>query len=94
MAARRGQLNKYYSSRGIVSYEIELAHDGLHKHRIIKGNDPFFVQRKAEVQLAEWEDQWRRKRAAQSRTRETNLRRAEREKKQQYQEEQKEQAAE
>jgi restriction system protein len=71
-----------------------LAHDGLHKHRIIKGNDPLFVQRKVEVQLAEWEDQWKRKRAAQSRTREANLRRTEREKKQQYQEDQKEQAAE
>jgi restriction system protein len=94
MTARRGQLNRYISSRGLISYEIELAHDGLHKHRIIKGNDPLFVQRKVEVQLAEWEDQWRRKRAAQSRTRDANLRRTEREKKQQYQEEQKEQAAE
>lgn len=94
MTARHGQMNRYISSRGMVSYEIELAHDGLHKHRLIKGNDPLFVQRKAEVQLAEWNEQWRRKQALQKRTRQASLHRQEREEKKRHQEEQKGLAAE
>jgi len=93
VAARVGQMSQYVSSRGAVSYEIELSHKELHKHRIIKGNDALFVQRKAEVQLAEWEEQWARKRAMMARSEQTRLRYQAREQKKQYQEEQKELAA-
>jgi restriction system protein len=33
-------------------------HDGLKKHRLIKGNDPTVVNRKADVQAADWEERW------------------------------------
>jgi restriction system protein len=68
-------LRRVVSSRGLVSYEIELSHDGLHKHRVIKGNDPEFVQRKAVVQLEEWKEQWAKKRALQARSSEARLKR-------------------
>ncbi len=67
MSAHRSPLTVVYSVRGVASYQIELSHDGLHKHRIIKGNDPDFVQRKAAVQLADWKEQWSRKKAGQDR---------------------------
>lgn len=44
-----------------MKYEVEIWHDGLHKHRVIRGNDAQFVQRKLEVQLADWDDLWRRR---------------------------------
>lgn len=48
-----------YSARGIPSYQLEMWHDGLRKHRVIRGSDQDVIQRKAELQAAEWEDQWR-----------------------------------
>jgi hypothetical protein len=47
-----------------VTYPIELEHPGLRKHRIIKGKDDVVERRKAELQAAEWEDQWEKKNAA------------------------------
>jgi restriction system protein len=58
----------------LASYVVELSHDGLHKHRIIKGNDADFVQRKASVQLAEWEEQWARKLDVQAKLNQANQR--------------------
>lgn len=42
-------------------WEIEVRHDGLHKYRLIRGNDKRAVEQKAEAQLAAWEEMWRRK---------------------------------
>jgi restriction system protein len=42
-------------------YEVEIRHDGLHKYRLIKGNDPHVVEQKAHAQLAQWDEQWQRK---------------------------------
>jgi restriction system protein len=72
MSAHCSPLRTVYNSRGWASYEIELSHDGLHKHHIIKGNDPDFVQRKAAVQLADWQEQWSRRLAVQDRLNQTN----------------------
>lgn len=94
MRARASQMQRYISSRGAVSYEVELSHEGLRKHRIIKGNDALFVQRKAEAQLADWEEQWARKRAMAARQTEARQRSKAREEKQRYQEEQRESAVE
>jgi restriction system protein len=61
MQARIVQLRTTFTSRGLARYEVEIWHDGLHKHRVIRGNDAQFVQRKLKVQLADWNDQWRRR---------------------------------
>ena len=75
MSVQYSSLRRAVSSRGLVSYEMELSHDGLHKHRVIKGNDPEFVQRKAEAQLEEWKEQWAKKQALQARSSEAKLKR-------------------
>lgn len=58
METRIGQLNVKYSARGIPSYSVELWHDGLNKHRLIKGEGRAVVERKAEIQIAEWQERW------------------------------------
>ena len=42
-------------------YNVEVRHEGLHKYRMISGNDHYVVQQKAEAQLAQWNEMWKRK---------------------------------
>ncbi len=58
MKTRIGQLEVTRSARGVPSYRLELWHDGLKKHRLIKGAQREVVQRKAQIQVAEWEAKW------------------------------------
>jgi restriction system protein len=44
-------------------YTIEIEHPGLLKHRIIRGHDSAIVERKAELQMAAWDEQWARRTA-------------------------------
>ncbi len=46
-----------------MSYYIEISHAGLNKYRMIRGSDASVVERKAEAQLAAWEEAWERKKA-------------------------------
>jgi restriction system protein len=94
MSARYSSLRVVYNSRGWASYEIELSHDGLHKHRIIKGNDPDFVQRKAAVQLADWEEQWSRKLAVQDKVNQASQRKRVQERQKEFAAEQSKEAQE
>ena len=54
MDTRLGQIAVTYSARGIPSYSLELWHDGLKKHRLIRDGDRQVVQRKADLQAAQW----------------------------------------
>ncbi|WP_288252895.1 restriction endonuclease [uncultured Hydrogenophaga sp.] len=47
-----------YSARGNPSYSIEMWHDGLNKHRVIKGPDSSIIEQKVRLQLSEWADRW------------------------------------
>ena len=58
MKARVGDLEVSYSSRGNATYRLELWHDGLKKHRVIKGSEGSVVQRKAQLQLEDWREKW------------------------------------
>lgn len=58
MNARLGQLSLKYSSRGIPTYSLELWHDGLKKHRLIRGESESIVKLKATLQIEEWEERW------------------------------------
>ena len=42
-------------------YNVEVRHEGLHKYRMISGNDHYVVQQKAEAQLAQWNEMWKKK---------------------------------
>ena len=58
MTTRVGELEVLYSARGTESFSIELWHDGLKKHRVIKGSEVEIVQRKASLQVQDWEEKW------------------------------------
>jgi restriction system protein len=58
MEARIGDVRVNYSARGIATYQLELWHDGLNKHRVIKAESEYLVQQKARLQAAEWAARW------------------------------------
>lgn len=58
MTTRVGSLQVTYSARGIPSYSIEMWHDGLKKHRLIHGPEASVVQKKATLQVQEWDEKW------------------------------------
>lgn len=46
------------SARGILTYRQELWHEGLNKHRVVRGGDRGVVTRTAHLQATEWESRW------------------------------------
>ena len=58
MLTRLGQLTVSHSTRGKATYSLELWHDGLKKHRLIRGEGEAIVRRKAQIQIDEWEAKW------------------------------------
>lgn len=56
-----GGLKVLTTARGSHFFQVELAHSGLHKHRVIKGTDRDVVQRKLDLQVKQWREQWRNK---------------------------------
>lgn len=52
------QLSVNYSARGIPTYTLELWHDGLKKHRLIRGEGESIVELKATLQAEEWDERW------------------------------------
>lgn len=47
------------ASRGLSTCVLELWHDGLGKHRLIRGGSEEIVRRKAVLQAADWDARWR-----------------------------------
>ena len=45
--------------RAIYAYEV--THNGLGKHRIIRGSDKLVVQEKVRLQMREWDNMWARR---------------------------------
>ena len=87
MQVRFGEVDVSYSARGNPTYRVEIWHDGLKKHRQIRGSELEVVERKAQLQAEEWESKWevvKAKEAAQEAQADKNL----------YQEAQKELARE
>jgi hypothetical protein len=68
MATTIGQLETKLSVRGSVSYSIEVCHQGLHKHRLVRGPDAQVVTAKVRLQAAEWDALWAKKVAAERQT--------------------------
>ena len=58
MMTRFGRIETKYSARGIPSYSLEIWHDGLKKHRVIKGDCEFIIDSKARMQAEEWDQRW------------------------------------
>jgi restriction system protein len=58
METRSSTLQVSYSARGNPTYRLELWHDGLNKHRLIRGDSDSIVQLKSQIQAAEWDMKW------------------------------------
>lgn len=55
---RLADIEVRHSARGIPSYSLEMWHDRLSKHRVIKGESEYIVRQKAIMQAAEWDERW------------------------------------
>lgn len=58
MTTSTGEVHTSYSVRGIPSYSVEIWHDGLNKHRLIKGSDLSVVISKLNIQANDWDEKW------------------------------------
>ena len=64
MTTKFGLLQVTQGTRGSVSFSIEVYHEGLNKHRLIRGPDAEVIQAKTAHQAAEWNELWAKKVAA------------------------------
>ena len=54
-----GSIKPIYKVSGSISgYEIELFHNGLKEHKIIKARDELVIKNKATLQLSAWFEKW------------------------------------
>jgi restriction system protein len=58
METRVGQLNVIYSARGNPTFTVDIWHDGLKKHRHIRGDSATVIQRKVQLQIDDWDEKW------------------------------------
>lgn len=58
MGVQIGEWEVSYSSRGNATYRLEMWHPELKKHRVLKGNEPSIIERKARLQAKDWDEKW------------------------------------
>ena len=58
MKVRFSEVEVAYSARGNPTYRVEIWHDGLKKHRLIRGSELEVVERKAQLQAEDWQSKW------------------------------------
>lgn len=58
MDTRLGGFTVSHSTRGVPTFKLELWHDGLKKHRLIRGETEEIVRLKARLQIDEWDARW------------------------------------
>ena len=58
MDTQTSEISVSYSARGIPTYYLELWHEGLNKHSLIRGPHQELVIRKAQIQITEWGEKW------------------------------------
>jgi restriction system protein len=57
METRAGQIEVHVSARG-ATYSVDLWHDGLRKHRKIRGESLEILKIKSSLQIQDWDDKW------------------------------------
>jgi restriction system protein len=60
------RIETYTLEDGRVRHRMELVHHGLNRHRVIRSDDRGIVERKADIQIADWEERWERHQARQA----------------------------
>jgi len=56
--SERGEMRRIYTKTGLVRYQVEVRHSLLVKYQLIRGDDPYVVERKALAKMAEWDAMW------------------------------------
>jgi len=64
MTTKFGPVEVRHGARGSVSVSVEVYHQGLNRHRLIRGQDAKVVHAKMDHQAAEWDALWEKKVAA------------------------------
>lgn len=55
------------NSRGILSFRIEVSHEGLMKHKLIQGPTAAYVENKAFLQAKQWDSYWAKMKSSRDR---------------------------
>jgi restriction system protein len=58
MTVQTSPLSTSYSPKGVPTYTMELWHEGLNKHRVLRAKDQGSVTLKAQLLTAEWQSKW------------------------------------
>lgn len=56
---RRSELEVQFDRKGKPTYQLEIWHAGLAKHRVVRGDDKEIVLRKAELEVLGWQEKWK-----------------------------------
>ncbi|NOZ71634.1 MAG: restriction endonuclease [Chloroflexi bacterium] len=62
--SRRSDMKTTYTKRGFPRYYVEIWHDELKKYQVVRGDNRYVVEQKARAKMAQWDDMWERKQAA------------------------------
>src|ERR1700733_11179254 len=60
-----------HSPRGIATFLVEVFHDGLHKHSVLRAGDPEILANKSLALAQRWNTEWEKQSAAEQRIRRT-----------------------
>lgn len=71
MKTRIGIATVTHSARGIATYSVEVFHDGLHKHTLIKAPDRQILINKANAVAQRWDESWNKQVACETRIKAT-----------------------
>ena len=68
--SKRSQIKKTYTARGLTRYEVKVWHEELNKYQLIRGDDQYVVEQKACAKMAQWDEMWAQKKAAEQKRQE------------------------
>ncbi len=64
MRSECANMRTFYTAKGLRRYDVEVRHSGLNKYQLIRGDDRYVVQQKAQAKMDEWDDMWERRQEA------------------------------
>jgi restriction system protein len=71
METRFGPVTVLRSPRGVPTFLVEIFHDGLHKHSVLRSGDPDILKHKGLALAQRWDAEWAKQSAADLRIRQT-----------------------
>lgn len=58
MSSEIGKIQVSYSAKGLKKCHVEIRHKGLNKYQVIRGDNEYVVQQKAQAQMRQWNQMW------------------------------------